>query len=315
VLKDYAEPDAQDEGRAISQLIHAVAPEANLAFYTGTGGVDSFSQAIQALAGAGADIIVDDIGLLPQNTPDASSNLLDLEPPNGPINQAINSVFNQGISYITDAGNDFPDAPIYGHSNNPNALTVGAVYYGNAESYSNQAYGIVVEQGQVEPFSSEGNPGSLKPDVVAPDALPISFNLGGSSRPYDDPRFFTFFGTSISAPYTAAVAALLQQANPNATPTDIYNALRNTAESPLPGFDSRYGYGLIRADRAILALDVQPKPTTIPEPSPAPALLCVSVLIAGLLVKRNQHKSKAITQPSDSLTFVHSGLKQLPKAS
>ncbi|BAZ20543.1 hypothetical protein NIES4073_14190 [Kalymmatonema gypsitolerans NIES-4073] len=315
VLKDYAEPDAQDEGRAISQLIHAVAPEAKLAFYTGTGGVDSFSQAIQALAAAGADIIVDDIGLLPQNTPDGSSNLLDLEPPNGLINQAINSVFNQGISYITDAGNDFPDVPIYGHANNPNALTVGAVYYGNAESYSNQAYGIVIEQGQVEPFSSEGNPGSLKPDVVAPDALPISFNLAGGSRPYNDPRFFSFFGTSISAPFTAAVAALLQQANPNATPTEIYNALRNTAYNPLSGFDSRRGFGLIRGDQAILALGVQPKPTTIPEPSAAPALLCVSVLIAGLLLKRNQHKSKAIAQPSASMTLVYSRHKQLREAS
>ncbi|MBW4504824.1 MAG: S8 family serine peptidase [Scytonema hyalinum WJT4-NPBG1] len=325
VLRDYPDPDPTiteddptDEGRAISQLIHAVAPGAKLAFYTGAGGVDVVGQGIQALGAAGANIIVDDIGLLPQDTPDAPSNLLDLEPPNGPINQAINTVFNQGISYFTAAGNSprEPRVPIYGHSNNPNALTVGAVYYGNAQSYSNQSFGVVVEQGQVEPFSAEGNPGSLKPDVVAPDALPISFNLGGGSRPYDDdPRFFTFFGTSISAPYTAAVAALLQQANPNATPTDIYNALRNTAESPLPGFDSRYGYGLIRADRAILALGVQPKPTTIPEPSAAPALLCVSVLIASLLLKRTQHKSKAITQPSDSLTFVHSGLKQLPEAS
>ncbi|MBP5972220.1 S8 family serine peptidase [Brasilonema sp. CT11] len=301
VLKDYTGSDAIDEGRAISQLIHAVAPGAKLAFYTGTGGVDSIGQAIQALASAGADIIVDDIGLLPQNTPDAPSNLLDLEPPNGSINQAIDAVFNQGISYFTGAGNDFPNTSIYGHANNPNALTVGAVYYGNAQSYSNQRFGVVVEQGQLEPFSSEGNPGSLKPDVVAPDVLPISFNLGGDSSIDANSRFFSFFGTSASAPFTAAVAALLQQANPNATPTEIYNALRNTAYNPSPGFDSRHGFGLIRGDQAILALGVQPKPTTIPEPSAAPALLCVSVLIAGLLLKRNQVNSQA-------LTLVHSGL-------
>jgi subtilisin family serine protease len=325
VLRDYSDPDPSvidpstdptDEGRALLQLIHAVAPGAKLAFYTGAGGVDVVGQGIQALGAAGANIIVDDAAFNPSNIPNVPLNLVDLEPPNGPINQAIDTGVNQGISFFTAAGNNFDSGiPIYGHANNPNALTVGAVYYGNAESYSNQTFGVVVKQGQLEPFSSEGNPGSLKPDVVAPDVLPISFNLGGESGAYDDPRFFSLFGTSASAPFTAAVAALLLQANPNATPTEIYNALRNTAHNPSPGFDSRRGFGLIRGDQAILALGVQPKPTTIPEPSAAPALLCVSVLIAGLLLKRNQQKSKAIAQPSDSLTLIHSGHKQLREAS
>jgi hypothetical protein len=325
VLRDYPDPDPTvidpdtdptDEGRALLQLIHAVAPGASLAFHTDGRSADTFGQAIQALAAAGADIIVDDVSYAPPNSPDAPLDLLDLEPPNGPINQAINSVFNQGISYITNAGNEFSRGiPIYGHANNLNALTVGAVYYGNAESYSNQSFGVVIEQGQLEPFSSEGNPGSLKPDVVAPDGLPISFNLAGGAPVDTNPRFFRFFGSSASAPFTAAVAALLQQANPNATPTEIYDALRNTAYNPLPGFDSRRGFGLIRGDQAILALGVQPKPITIPEPSAAPALLCVSVLIAGLLLKRNQRKSKAIAQPSASFTLVHSRLEQLPKVS
>jgi subtilisin family serine protease len=312
VLKDYSEPGASDEGRAIAQLIHAVAPGAKLVFHTGVGGVDVFAQGIQALAAAGADIIVDDVGYNPQNTPDTPLNLLDLEPPNGLINQAINAVVNQGVSYFTDAGNDFPNIPIYGHTNNPNALTVGAVYYGNAQSYSNQAYGVVIEQGQLEPFSSEGNPNSLKPDVVAPDALPISFGLGGeNARRVANPGFFDFFGTSASTPYTAAVAALLLQADPNATPTDIYNALRDTADSPLPGFDSRLGFGLIRGDKALMALNARPKPKTVPEPSAAPALLCVSVLIAGLVVKRTHKRSEVIAKPSESLTQLY-GRSQMP---
>jgi Subtilase family len=291
ILEDFPDPDPTviapddpiDEGRSLLQVIHAVAPKAKLAFHTGRGSTDNLAQAIQSLAAAGADIIVNDVSFVPQDTPDAPSDLLDLEPPNGPINQAIDKVFNQGVSFFSAGGNNFSlGIPIYGHSNNPNALTSGAVYYGNAESYTNQTFGVVVKQGEVEPFSSEGNPDSLKPDVVAPDGLPISFNLGGGARPYeDDPRFFSFFGTSASAPFTGAAAALLLQAKPNATPTDLYNALRNTAESPFSGYDSRLGFGLIRADRAVLALGVPPK--TIPEPSAAPALLYISVLIAGLL--------------------------------
>jgi subtilisin family serine protease len=282
VLKDYSEPGAGDEGRAIAQLIHAVAPGANLVFHTGVGGVDELAQGIQALAAAGADIIVDDVGYEPQNTPDVPLNLLDLEPPNGPINQAITGVFNQGISYFTAAGNGI-DIPIYGHANNPNALTVGAVYYGNLPSYFNRAFGVVVDQGQIQPFSSQGNPGLFKPDFVAPDALPISFDLGGGARRDINPGFFSFFGTSASAPFTAAVAALLLQGDPTATPTEIYSVLRNTAVSPSSGFDSRYGFGLIRGDKAITALGVEPKP--VPEPSAIPALLGVAVLVA-LFLKR-----------------------------
>jgi len=313
VLKDFSEPGSTDEGRAIAQLIHAVAPKANVIFHTGLGGADVFGQGIQTLATAGADIIVDDVGYNPQDIPDVPLDFLDLEPPNGAINQAIDTVFNQGISYFTDAGNDFPDFPIYGHANNPNALTVGAVYYGNEESYSNRPYGVVVEQGQLQPFSSEGSSDLLKPDVVAPDGLPISFGLGGEGAPQiANPGFFDFFGTSASAPYTAAVAALLLQADPSATPTEIYNALRDTADGPISGFDSRLGFGLIQGDKALSALGVQPKP--VPEPSTTPAFLCATVMIVGLTLKRAKHRSNKIAQSSESLTLVHSEVTQLPDA-
>ncbi|MEH1843160.1 MAG: hypothetical protein V7L20_31605 [Nostoc sp.] len=180
MLKDYAKADTTDEGRALLQIIHTVAPGANLAFHTSLSTTDSFGQGIQALAAAGADIIVDDWSYVyPAITsPDAPLNLVDLEPPDGPINQAINVVVNQGISYFTSADNNYlpadsqvPGIPIYGHPNNPNALTIGAVYYGNAKSYSSKTFDVVVKQGQLEPFSSEGIPDSFKPDVVALDGL------------------------------------------------------------------------------------------------------------------------------------------------
>lgn len=292
VLRDYASSDTTDEGRALLQIIHAVAPGADLMFHTSLSSTDAFGQGIQALAAAGADIIVDDWGYVypPYAPPNTPLDLLDLEPPNGPINQAINAVVNQGISYFTSADNNYlpPDSgvsgiPTYGHVNNPNALTVGAVYYGNAESYSNQTFDVVVNQGQLEPFSSEGTPGSLKPDVVAPDGLPISFNLGGGSRSDADPRFFSFIGTSASAPFTAAVAALLLQADPSATPTEIYNALRNTADSPTSGFDSRLGFGLIQADEAVQA---------IPEPSSLWGTLAFGAIGAGWMLKRKLKEPK-----------------------
>lgn len=292
VLKDYAKANTTDEGRALLQIIHAVAPGANLAFHTSLSTTDTLGQGIQTLAAAGADIIVDDWGYLypPIALPDKPLNLVDLEPPDGPINQAINAVVKQGISYFTSADNNYLPAdsqvsaiPIYGHPNNPNALTVGALYYGNAKSYSSKTFDVIVKQGQLEPFSSEGNLNSFKPDVVAPDGLVISFDLGGGSPLNVNPDFYTFLGTSASAPFTAAVAALLLEADPSATPTEIYDALRNTADRYSSGFDSRLGFGLIQADDAIVALGVEPKP--VPESAATLGLLGVGVLIVGLRLK------------------------------
>ncbi len=65
VLKEYpfCETGASDEGRAMMQLIHDIAPGAKQLFYTAFVSATDFSVGIQALADAGADIIiVDDVG-------------------------------------------------------------------------------------------------------------------------------------------------------------------------------------------------------------------------------------------------------------
>lgn len=283
---DNNDPLATDEGRAMLQLIHAIAPGASLAFYTaGTPATDDplsfFGNAIQALKAAGANIIVDDIAFA-YAFPDGLVFPMEPNPPDGPINQAIESVFNQGVSYFTSAGNYYP-TPIFGHANNPDAFTVGALYYGNSLS---SPYDGVTQQGELELFSSAGDPTLpfLKPDVVAPNGLDISFNLGGASPTDPTTGFYSFFGTSASAPFTAAIAALLLQAEPSASPTQIYSALRSTAK-PLgtPGFNFYSGYGLLQADKAIAALKINSS-KSVPEPS-----TYVGVVVAfgiGLLLKR-----------------------------
>lgn len=86
-----------------------------------------------------------------------------------------------------------------------------------------------------------------------------------------------------SAPFTVAVAALLLEADPSATLTEIYDALRNTADRYSSGFDSKLGFGLIQAEDRIVAVGVEPKP--VPEPSATLGLLGVGVLIVGLRLK------------------------------
>ena len=96
VLKDY--PDCEegltDEGRAMMQLIHDVAPGAKLMFYTAFVSSTDFAQGILSLTEAGANIIVDDVGYL--TMPMFQE---------GPIAQAVNDVTAQGVTYFSAAGN------------------------------------------------------------------------------------------------------------------------------------------------------------------------------------------------------------------
>src|SRR5208337_4265332 len=84
-----------DEGRAMLQIVHAVAPGASLAFHTGDNSEADFANGIQALANAGAKVIADDLGYYD-------------EPffQDGLIAQAIDTVESHGAAYFSAAGND-----------------------------------------------------------------------------------------------------------------------------------------------------------------------------------------------------------------
>mgnify|MGYP002762372760 FL=1 len=88
--------EGTDEGRAMLQLIHDIAPGARLGFHTATvGGLAGFASGIQDLADAGCTVIVDDIRY---NT----------EPfyQDGPVSNTVDDVVAQGIPYFSSAGND-----------------------------------------------------------------------------------------------------------------------------------------------------------------------------------------------------------------
>jgi subtilisin family serine protease len=84
-----------DEGRAMMQLIHDVAPGARMAFRTAVRGGADFAAGILELANIGCDIIVDDIGYLDESFFQDSI-----------IAQAIDQVVAEGVAYFSAAGND-----------------------------------------------------------------------------------------------------------------------------------------------------------------------------------------------------------------
>lgn len=90
-----------DEGRAMLQIIHAVAPDAKLAFYSSAGSEADFAAGIEALRNAGAEVIADDVGYFD-------------EPffQDGLIAQAVDTVEGDGAAYFSAAGNG-QDTPSY----------------------------------------------------------------------------------------------------------------------------------------------------------------------------------------------------------
>jgi len=94
----YGQPDQLpfgDEGRAMLQIVHAVAPGAQLAFYTAEDSEADFANGIIALEHGGAKIIADDVGYLD-------------EPffQDGVVAQAVDQVAADGVAYFSAAGND-----------------------------------------------------------------------------------------------------------------------------------------------------------------------------------------------------------------
>ena len=84
-----------DEGRAMMQIVHDVAPGAHLAFYTAVNSEADMATGIKALAAAGAKVIADDVTYFD-------------EPffQDGLIAQAVDSVNASGVAYFSAAGNN-----------------------------------------------------------------------------------------------------------------------------------------------------------------------------------------------------------------
>ena len=93
ILNDTAGGD--DEGRAMAQIVHDLAPGAAIQFATAFTGELGFAANIRALARAGAKVIVDDVAYF--------------EEPffqDGPVANAVTAVVGAGVSYFAAAGND-----------------------------------------------------------------------------------------------------------------------------------------------------------------------------------------------------------------
>ena len=85
-----------DEGRAMAELVHLVAPDASLYFASAGAGIDDFTASVRALQAAGCSVIVDDIGLT------GAEPFFQL---GDPLENAIADAIAGGVTYVSSAGN------------------------------------------------------------------------------------------------------------------------------------------------------------------------------------------------------------------
>jgi len=180
-------------------------------------------------------------------------------------------------------------ATLQGHPGASGAAAVGAAFFANTPSCGPATpvlEGFSSAGGDPILFDVTGKPQTpvtrQKPDFVGPDGGNNTF-LGYKIRAGDDTSTVTgclnnagfpnFFGTSAAAPHVAGIAALLLEANPSLTPTQIYKVLQQSAvpigATPTvanPNYAA--GFGFVQADVAATMI-----PATVPA---APTLTLAS---------------------------------------
>jgi hypothetical protein len=156
---------------------------------------------------------------------------------------------------------------VFGHAGSPAAITVGAVRYtepatgpAEPEPYSSRGpvlhlFGPVTSDTPAAELAA-GEREIAKPDITATDCAATTFFTRLEAGAYH------FCGTSEAAPHAAAVAALMHQSEPLASPARVLAALRSSATAFTPASSvngpTAVGAGMVNAAGAITAIGGSP---------------------------------------------------------
>lgn len=182
-----------------------------------------------------------------------------------PITLIVQAAHRKGIVNVFAAGNDGPGANTVNPG--PNAveevITVGATC--KTAGYSQTT---TCKAGEVAGFSSRGP----QVDIAAPGvgiwsamARHSIYGISGldvAPPGQSDPGatannaslYVPLSGTSMATPHVAGIVALMLQANPRLTPSQVEALLIKTAtDKGKRGFDNDYGFGFVNAHKAVAA--------------------------------------------------------------
>ncbi len=147
------------------------------------------------------------------------------------------------------AANAFDIAAVPIEGTFPSSFTGG--YANPVESFSSDGQRRVFFRANGTPYtpgnySSTGGVLRRKPDLAGSDGVTT-----------DVPGFAPFYGTSAATPHVTAIAALVQQYNPDLSEAQTRAVLTGAAlDIMAPGYDRDSGYGIVMADATIAATPV-----------------------------------------------------------
>ena len=196
-----------DEGTAMLELIHDIAPGAQLYFATGFSSITSFADNIRALRAAGCDIIVDDVFYFSES-PFQDGQTVTTNTNGAQVIQAVKDVAASGALYFSSAGN----------SGNLNDGTSG-VWEGNF--VAGAAASVVATPGTFHRFTGVQDFNTLTIAGSGPITLFWADPLGASANDYD------LFRLNSAGTVVAASSTNLQDGN-----DDPYEQMSNSTASP-----------------------------------------------------------------------------------
>ncbi len=139
------------------------------------------------------------------------------------MQDAINFALESGCTVVASSGNEGSNAPHY-PSDYEGVISVG---------YTNQ-------DGSRNSFNNYGS----RIDLLAPGTNILSTSYVGD--------YSSASGSSLSAPFVSATAAMLLELNPNLSPIDVSGIIDNAADDAgAEGWDTYFGAGILNINNAI----------------------------------------------------------------
>ena len=236
---------------------------------------DYWIAAVEWADSLGADVITSSVGYNTFDDATTNHTLAELDG-SSLLTRAADRAVERGIVVVIAGGNErgpFADLAWQGRITMP------------ADGFHVLAVGATTPDDSLASFSSVGPTadGRIKPDVVAPGTGVVAVD-GMTATGYT-----RVSGTSHACPLVAGAAALLLQAHPEWTPSEVAHALAWTAKDlGAVGPDNEFGWGLINVASAVDAVTssglVGLVTTTLTRPLMAPLIMPVArarVEIAG----------------------------------
>jgi len=177
--------------------------------------------------------------LIPYGSGELKENLTGLiHPPyfyraDQPIRNAVNQALEAGITVVNAAGKEGPKHyTVNSPGDLPGVISVGAAR----------------DKNRMNPLSSRGPSieGLNKPDLAAP-----GYEIHAWKASSEEPEWGIYTGATNATAQVSGIAALMLEADPQLTPQELGNILRETAD-PMPrAHPSAQGAGMVNAAAAI----------------------------------------------------------------